>query len=155
MRVGLWTLARKQWTEKHKIYKQQVCCLMFSSTTSNQWKKGRTFNVKRNNFPNHIFSSPDLYCKPCWMFSKFLRNHIWQSASLKNIKTLHNTTYFSKLSRKYFSANVTKFSEQLSLKPSPSKIVNEKIRTHVKFDNILLWKLQLYLKTWFSLLQFN
>ena len=31
---------------------------------------------------------------------------------------------------------MTKFSEQLSLTPSSSYIVNEKLKTHVKFENI-------------------
>ena len=51
-------------------------------------------------------------------------------------ETLHNVTSFSKLSRRHFSADVTKFSEQLSLAPSSSYIVNEKFWIHVKFDNI-------------------
>ena len=53
------------------------------------------------------------------------------------MESLHNVTSFNKISHGHFSANVTKFSEQLSLTPSSSYIVNEKIRTHVKFDKIL------------------
>ena len=53
-------------------------------------------------------------------------NHIWRSAS-KEIEALHNVTFFSKLFHGHFSANITKFSEQLSLTP-----------THVNLDNMLL-----------------
>ena len=42
----------------------------------------------------------------------------------KEIETLHNVT-FSKFSHKHFSVNITKFSEQLSLKPFSNYIVNE------------------------------
>ena len=55
---------------------------------------------------------------------------------VQKTETLHNVTSFSKLSRGHFSAHVTKFSEQLSLTPSSSYIVNEKFITHVKFYNI-------------------
>ena len=43
----------------------------------------------------------------------------------KEIETLHNVTPFSKLTHGHFSANITKFSEQLSLTPAPSYVVNE------------------------------
>ena len=56
--------------------------------------------------------------------------------SVQKIETLHNVTSFSKFSRGHFSANVTKFSEQLSLTLSSSYTANEQIITHVKFDNI-------------------
>ena len=97
-------------------------------------KKRITFNVEIKvfkiyySFLNHTFSGPDLYCQSRWTFRKFLRNHIWWNALLKNIKTLRNVTYFSKLSHGYFSPNVTKCSEQLSLTPSSSYIVHEKIK---------------------------
>ena len=67
------------------------------------------------------FSSLDLYCQSHWIFRKFLRNHIWRrSASFKKKK-----------SHRYFSASITKFSEQLSLTPPSSHIVEEWIRTDV------------------------
>ena len=56
----------------------------------------------------------------------------------KEIGTLHNVIFFSKLSHRHFSANITKFLEQLSVTPFLNYIVNEKIRTHVKLDNIPL-----------------
>ena len=161
MQVGLWTLARKRLTVTKNM---ETKSLLFNILAYNNFKsaiKSITFNVKIKvfkmyySFLNHTFSSPDLYCWSRWIFCKFLRNHIWQSASFKNVKTLNNVTSFSKLSHGHFPANVTKFSQQLSLTPSSSYIVNEKIRTHVKVDNILLWKLQVYLKTWFSLSQFS
>ena len=43
----------------------------------------------------------------------------------KEIETLHNVTSFSKLSHGYFSANIAKFSEQLSLTPFSNYLVNE------------------------------
>ena len=42
----------------------------------------------------------------------------------KEIGTLHNVI-FSKLSHEHFSANITKFSEQLSLTQASSYIINE------------------------------
>ena len=55
---------------------------------------------------------------------------------VQKIEMLHNLTSISKLSRGHFSINGAKFSEQLPLFSSSSYIVNETIRTHVKFDNI-------------------
>ena len=43
----------------------------------------------------------------------------------KEIEILHNVSSFSKLCYGYFSANITKFSEQLSLTPFLNYIVNE------------------------------
>ena len=43
------------------------------------------------------------------------------------IETLHNVTSSSKLSHGHFSANITKFSEQLSLTPFSNCIINEHI----------------------------
>ena len=48
------------------------------------------------------------------------------------METLHNVISSSKLSHGHFSANITKFSEQLSLTPLSNYIANEQIRTYVK-----------------------
>ena len=69
----------------------------------------------------------------------------------KEIKTLHNVTFFSELSHGHFSANITKFSEQLSLTPFLNYFVNVKIRQHPLLKTASVQ----YLKSIFSLSQFN
>ena len=58
-------------------------------------------------------------------FVKFQEITFDGALRLKEIEILHNVTSFSKLCHGYFSANITKFSEQLSLTPFLSYIVNE------------------------------
>ena len=62
------------------------------------------------------FGRPDLY-RDLFIYGRAFRS--------KEIEALHNVTFFSKLSRRHFSENITKFSEQLTLRPSSNYIVNE------------------------------
>ena len=52
------------------------------------------------------------------------KKYTWQSTSFKKIGTLHAVTSLTESSDIYFSANTTRFSEQLSLKHLPEHILS-------------------------------
>ena len=100
------------------------CCLIFFPTTTSSQLKNNNFQSQNLNhrdlFPylNHILRSKfELLVK--LNISQIPQKSIRWSTYFKKLVTLHTVNSLTVNScHKYFSANITRFSEQLPLKPS-------------------------------------
>ena len=81
-------IERKRWIVKQNI---QTTSFMSGILAYINFKSTWSFYIKKKYWKIIIpflitFSRPDLYCESCYVFFKFLRSHIWGSASFKEKK---------------------------------------------------------------------